>query len=104
MSDCQKRILREAQISDRGWLETVVTIQPSSIDHPISLDNFSIPTRVEQRTVGMGDDDWMPVAIVNHDGFSGVTEDAVSFYGYPPRIAYSPLGVELLSREYRVWY
>ncbi len=104
MSDCQKRILREAQLSDRGWMETWSVLHPATIDDPLALDNFSIPTRVEQRTNGETDDHWVPVAIVNHDGFYEVTEDAVAFYGFPPRIAYSPLAIDLRTREYRVWY
>jgi hypothetical protein len=103
MSDCQKRLLREAQLSDRGWFETSVTITPSDLDEAFDADGFSIPTRVEYRT-GTTEDDWIPVSIVNHDGFSNVTGEAVSFYGTPTRIAYGLLQAELTGREYRVWY
>jgi hypothetical protein len=103
MSDCQKRLLREAQLSDRGWLETFTTFTPSDLDEEFNADGFSIPTRVEYRT-GTTEDDWIPVSIVNHDGFSSVTGEAVSFYGSPTRIAYSLQTSDLVGREYRVWY
>lgn len=103
MSDCQRRILREAQLSDRGWMETSALISPSELDEAINADGFSIPTRVEYRT-GTTEDDWIPVSIVNHDGFSSVTGEAVSFYGSPPRISFSLLSSDLAGREYRVWY
>lgn len=103
MSDCQRRLLREAQLSDRGWLETFTTITPADLDEAFDADGFSIPTRVEYRT-GTTEDDWLPVSIVNHDGFSTITGEAVSFYGSPPRIAYSLLTSDLVGREYRVWY
>lgn len=103
MSDCQKRLLREAQISDRGWLETFALVTPSSLDDALYLDNFSVPTRVEYRT-GTIEDDWLPVSIVSHDGFAEVPGDAVSFYGSPSRIAFSGLEADLVGREYRIWY
>lgn len=103
LSDCQRRILREAQLSDRGWMETSVTFNPSSLDDPLNIDNFSVPTRVEYRT-GNTEDDWLPVSIVDHEGFSSVTGEAVSFYGTPPRISYGLSQGDLIGREYRLWY
>ena len=103
MSSCQKRLLREAQLSDRAWLETSQLVTPAELDEAINFENFSIPTRVEYRT-GTTEDDWIPVAIVNHDGFSDVTIEAVSFYGIPPRISYGLPESGILGREYRIWY
>lgn len=103
MSDCQRRILREAQLSDRGWMEVSALVHPATLDDPINIDNFSIPTRVEYRT-GSTDDDWIPVSIVNHGDISGISGESVAFYGSPPRIAYSLFESDLVGREYRVWY
>ncbi len=99
-SDCQKRLLREAQLSDRGWLERFVDINPTDSDDLLNVYDFSIPTRVQYR---VGDDDWHPVSLVNHDGFINTTDEAVAIYGTPPRIAYSGTSLDD-GRQYRVWY
>lgn len=104
MSDCQRRILREAQLSDRGWLETSALVIPSSLDDLLNLDNFSVPTRVEYR-VAPDVDYWYPVSIVNHDQVYDRIGDSVTFYGNPPRITYSAASInDLVGREYRIWY
>lgn len=105
MSDCQKRLLREAQLSDRGWMETSFgPFTPASLDDPLAIDNFSVPTRVEYR-VTPDTDAWYPVPIVNHDIMADVSGDVVSFYGSPVHIHYSGLNInELVGREYRIWY
>jgi hypothetical protein len=103
MSDCQRRILREAQLSDRGWLETYVDVYPASRDEVVTATNFSIPTRVEWRSLTASEtDDWNPVSIVANDGFSQSEE--IAFYGSPARMNFSASVGDLKSRVYRVWY
>lgn len=99
----------DMQLSDRDNEEkSSQWFVPSNQMHTLTLDGYSVPTRVEFRPLGASDYEIPSDAPIVHQGYinesRALGEDVVAIFGNPVMISYSQEIDVLQSRQYRVWY
>lgn len=98
----------DLQLSNENFLLRSHTFTPTTKEHLVTADSFSVPVSVEIRDASStNESDWQGIMIANATDVQDTAKDgivAVAFYGTPPSMRWSFDPAEDIQIECKLWY